>query len=256
MVGRKEGEEVRAEQVSISFANFDLIDLIYLAGFNYYILKRIMYTLIESTSDYRDERLQFVWSLTFFKGLYWNRILKYLENINVENSSTFRILDSSKFRLQLTSFFNSVFNLDASILSTISTAIFGSGVRSKSLRTDVKSLKVHFSYRVMVPGICICTLHLSDKFTVYMRLICSVPLSSMRMTNYSFYLSLWCICEWTSDDVRKSLYKCEGFQVANFSDGITCKWVLNKLIFWTFRIKRILWQRVRSTLNPPLRYFL
>lgn len=37
MVRRKEGEEVRAEQASISFANFDLIDLIYLAGFSYYI---------------------------------------------------------------------------------------------------------------------------------------------------------------------------------------------------------------------------
>lgn len=60
MVRRKEGEEVRAEQASVSFANFDLIDLIYLAGFNYYMLERIMYSLIESTSHYRDERLWFM----------------------------------------------------------------------------------------------------------------------------------------------------------------------------------------------------
>ena len=58
--GRRGEEEVREEQVSTPVANCDLIDLIYLAVIDYYILKRMMYSLIGSTSSYRGERLQFM----------------------------------------------------------------------------------------------------------------------------------------------------------------------------------------------------
>ena len=51
---------MRAEQVSIPFANCDLIDLMYLAVIDYYMLKRMMYSMIGSTSSCRGERLQFM----------------------------------------------------------------------------------------------------------------------------------------------------------------------------------------------------
>jgi len=51
---------VRAEQVSFPFANCDLIDLIYFAIIDYYILKRMTCSMIGSTSIYGGERLCFM----------------------------------------------------------------------------------------------------------------------------------------------------------------------------------------------------
>ena len=196
-------------------------------------------SMIGSTSIYGGERLCFMgpnsvkvqnrvqtsqkckaWG--FFKGPYRKRMLRHLRNINIGNSGTSRDSDSSKFRLQLTLSWSRFLTrmpklCPPSALQSLDLASDQnpSGLMSRAWKCIfcivyfyLESVSLHYSYLI------------SDMFI--WRYYVLVHLSNMQMINKLLYLSLWCICEWTSDHLMKPVYKFEGFQIGNFSEGITC----------------------------------